>query len=597
MNWKEAIRSGPFSETQSAALIAAIETVSNEQLQWLRGYFAGESVTQKMGVQNDARIDNGEATSLTILYGTQTGNSQKLADFFAKKCKARNINAVVQNMSTFKAKDFKKLENLAVIISTQGIGEPPIEAAELHDILQQGKVSSLEQVSYAVLSLGDTGYSQFCQAGKDFDSFLEKLKAKRVLQRKDCDVDYEDDALSWMDALLSKLLSRQSATITVSGNKADEAIEPTAYSRKNPFAATLINKINLNGRGSSKETIHAELNLSGSGIKYKPGDSLGVYAENSAVLISTVLNIAKLSGTEQVKSHTGEKSLVDALRTDYELTPLTALTLNRYAELTDSQALKRILSNPQDTDRYLYGRDVADLLKEYPFVVDAASLISILRKNTPRLYSIASSRDVYEDEVHVLVSKVQYQSYSRLREGHCSSFLANRVNEGDGLKIFVEDNSRFRLPDDNSVPVIMIGPGTGVAPYRAFMQQREAEAAPGKSWLFFGERNFTTDFLYQTEWHEFLKKGVLTKCDVAFSRDTEKRHYVQHAMSERGKDIYRWLQDGAHIYVCGDANGMAKDVDRTLHEIVTNHGKMNFEKTSEYLKYLRLENRYQTDVY
>jgi sulfite reductase (NADPH) flavoprotein alpha-component len=400
-----------------------------------------------------------------------------------------------------------------------------------------------------------------------------------------------------MEALLAKIKQSQSGGNVVVEKKADAEIKSIAYSRKNPFEAQLTNKVNLNGRGSSKETIHVELNLSGSGIAYKPGDSLGVYAENSPLLVNTVLDIAKLSGAERVKSHAGDKSLVDALRTDYELTSLTALTLNRYAELTDSQVLKKILSNPQDTDRYVYGRDVADLLKEYPFIVDAVSLISILRKNTPRLYSIASSREVYEDEIHMLVSTVRYQSYSRLREGFCSTFLADRVKEGDTLKIFIEDNSRFRLPEDSSTPVIMIGPGTGVAPYRAFMQQREAEAATGKSWLFFGERNFTTDFLYQTEWHEFLKRGVLTRCDVAFSRDTKKKHYVQHCMSERSKEIYRWLQDGAYVYVCGDAKEMAKDVDRTLHEIVSNHGQMNFEKTSEYLKYLRLENRYQTDVY
>jgi sulfite reductase (NADPH) flavoprotein alpha-component len=418
-----------------------------------------------------------------------------------------------------------------------------------------------------------------------------------MLQRKDCDVDYEDDALSWMEALLAKIQQNHSGGSGIIEKKGHVEVKSTAYSRKNPFEAQLINKVNLNGRGSSKETIHLELNLSGSRIEYKPGDSLGVYAENSPVLINTVLNIVKLSGTERVKSHAGDKSLVDALRTDYELTPLTALTLNRYAELTDSQMLKNILSDQQDIDRYLYGRDVADLLKEYPFLVDAESLISILRKNTPRLYSIASSHEAYEDEVHLLVSTVRYQAYGRLREGFCSAFLADRCKEGDALKIFVENNSRFKLPEDDSVPVIMIGPGTGVAPYRAFMQHREAKAASGKSWLFFGERNFTTDFLYQTEWHEFLRKGILTRCDVAFSRDNEKKYYVQHRMSEHGKEIYRWLQDGAHIYVCGDANSMARDVDHTLHEIISSHGKMNIEKADEYLKYLRLENRYQTDIY
>ena len=597
MNWKEAIRSGPFSEEQSAAFITTIESMDSQQLQWLRGFLAGEAVTLKMGSASKTPVVNGKATGLTILFGTQTGNSQRLADLLAKKCNEKNIEVTVHNMSSYKPKDFKKETHVAIIISTQGIGEPPIEAAELYGLLQKGSAPSFPHLKYAVLSLGDTSYSQFCQAGKDFDLFLEKLQAKRILPRKDCDVDYEDDAVAWMDALIASIQTNQSPSIAAAYVKQDETPLTHAYSRKNPYRAQLINKTNLNGRGSSKETIHLELSLSGSGIAYQPGDSLGVYAQNSPGLIETVLEVSKLSGAETVKSHEGEKTLIEALRTDYELTPLTGLTLNRYAELTDSHALKQTLSDPHRMDRYLYGRDVADLLKEHPFVVDASSLISILRKSTPRLYSIASSSEVYEDEVHLLVSKVQYQSHSRAREGFCSAFLADRIGEGESLKIFVEPNSRFKLPADNNMPIIMIGAGTGVAPYRAFMQQREASSAQGKSWLFFGERNFTTDFLYQTEWHEFLKKGVLTRCNVAFSRDSENKYYVQHALQEQAKEIYGWLQEGAHLYVCGDANGMAKDVDNVLHEIMRRDGKMEAEKATEYLKYLRLENRYQTDIY
>lgn len=596
MNWKDAIRSGPFTNPQATAWISAIEGMSPEQLQWIRGFFAGESVIQKIGSSEKTLSHNDKTTVLTILYGSQTGNSQRLAELLAKKCRNNQVDAVVYNMSNFKVKDFKKVTHLAAIISTQGIGEPPIEAAELHGILQKGNVAALSHVNYAVLALGDTSYSQFCQAGKDIDSYLEKLQARRMLDRQDCDVDYEDDALAWMDKVLS-VVQTERQSVPVSALTTPAAGDSKTYSRKNPYQAALINKINLNGRGSSKHTIHVELDISGSGIAFLPGDSLGVYAQNSPGLIEKVLQVTKLTGEELVKSHSGDKQLSDALRTDYELTPLTALTLNRYAELTDSEVLKKILSDPQRLDRYLYGRDVVDLLKEFPFVVDATSLISILRKNTPRLYSIASSLEAYEDEVHLLVSKVEYQSHSRMREGFCSSYLANRVNEGDPLKIFVEHNSRFRLPIDHSTPVIMIGAGTGVAPYRAFMQQREANSANGKSWLFFGERNFTTDFLYQTEWQDLLKKKVLTRCNVAFSRDTERKYYVQQALREQGKEVYNWIQDGAHIYVCGDANGMAKDVGLALREIVSNHGNMNNEKAEEYIKYLQLENRYQMDIY
>lgn len=603
MDWKDNIRSGPFSADQANQFISWISKLDHAQLQWLRGYFTGLGANPGLVPLNNELAKNsekedGNTPALLILYGTQTGNSQKLASVMEKKSKFLKIETTVQNMAFFKAKDFRKVKNLAVIVSTQGIGEPPIEAAELHSLLQSSKISSLKHIQYSVLSLGDTSYSQFCQTGKDFDSFLEKLDAIRLHPRKDCDVDYEDEALTWMDEVLAKISSR-TPEHQIKLKDADQVILPEApkYSRKNPFSAAVLAKINLNGRGSSKETFHIELSIKDSGIKYKPGDSLGVYAENSAKLIEAVLAFTKLSGNESVKTHVGEKKLIDALKLDYELTPLTALSLNRYTELTDSVVLRKILSNQEEVARYIYGRDILDLLKEFPFKMDGGSLISILRKNTPRMYSIASSLDSYEDEAHLLVSALRYQSHCRVREGLCSCFLADRVQDNDRLRIFIDSNSRFRLPVESNVPIIMIGAGTGVAPYRAFMQQRENEDSPGKSWLFFGERNFTTDFLYQTEWQQYLKKGILTKVNVAFSRDTGSKIYVQDKIKENGKSIYTWLDEGAHIYICGDANKMAKDVNNALKEVVSIHGNMNAEKAEEYLKYLQLSERYQLDVY
>lgn len=603
MDWKESIKAGPFSKQQSEEFIQWLSSLNHDQLQWLRGYFAGIGVngaflkSQQGNVQLESAV-NSLPASLFILYGTQTGNAEKLARAFEKKGKALGIEVTVKNMALFKVREFKAIKNLAVIVSTQGIGEPPIEAAELHTLLHSSKAPALPGLRFSVLALGDTSYAQFCQTGKDFDAVLEKLGATRLYDRRDCDVDYEDDAVSWMEGVLEKIQEKTGSAL-VHVRERTEAVPEAApeYSRKNPFEATLLERINLNGRGSSKETLHVEFDLKGSGIQYNPGDALGVYAANSKQLIESLLRLTNLSGEETVKSHAGTKKLLDALTYDYELTPLTALSVNRYAELTDSSVLRKLLVDSEAMIRYLYGRDVLDMLKEIPFKMDADSLLSILRKNTPRMYSIASSAEACEEAVHLLVSVVRYQSYSRVREGLCSSFLADRVEPDGKVKVFVENNTRFRLPADGDAPIIMIGPGTGVAPFRAFMQHREATGASGKSWLFFGERNFTTDFLYQAEWQQYLKEGVLTRCDVAFSRDTGKKVYVQDKMKAQGKELYAWLEEGAHLYVCGDAHRMAKDVDRTLREIVGLHGNLTTEKTEEYIKYLQLGERYQMDVY
>jgi len=602
VNWENAIKGGPFSAQHAAELIACLSKCDHGQLQWLRGYFAGigindQTVKPVQGNMHTGNTSNTMPASLFILYGTQTGNSEKLANALLKKSKSAGIDATVKNMALFKPRDFKTIKHLAVIVSTQGMGEPPIEAAELHTVLHSAKAPQLDGIHFSVLALGDTGYAQFCQTGKDFDIIFEKLGGTRLHDRKDCDVDYEEDAIAWMDAVLSKIQPAKVAQIQVAEIDRNRKSEQVTYSRKNPFAANLIDKINLNGRGSTKETLHVELNLSGSGITYSPGDALGVIASNSHVLVEALLQLTGLTGEELVISHTGEKKLFDALTFDYEISPLTALSLNRYHALTGSLLLKRTLASNEETIRYLHGRDVIDLIKEIPFKMDASALISILRKNTARLYSIASSQKAVDEEVHLLVSVLRYQSYSRMREGLCSSYLADRVATDHQLNVFVEDNTRFKLPSDASTPIIMIGPGTGVAPFRSFIQHREAVGATGKSWLFFGERNFTTDFFYQTEWQQYLKEGVLTQADVAFSRDTDSKVYVQHKLKARGKEVYQWLEEGAHLYVCGDAQNMAKDVEHTLREIIQTHGNLTTEKTDEYVKYLQLADRFQQDVY
>lgn len=415
----------------------------------------------------------------------------------------------------------------------------------------------------------------------------------------DCDVDFEDDYEEWLDGVLNEM----SQSHALSANSIEKAVPETSemefrtYDRKTPYEAEVLQKINLNGRNSAKETLHIELDLGDSRIQYQPGDALGVYAHNPDELMMEVVETLGLTGTENVTSHTGEKSLMEALKTDYELTPLTGANVIRYAKLTKDPRLEKIVDDNMELLEYLRGKDVLDMIRETPFKLSAETFITLLRKNSPRLYSIASSSEVYGNEVHILVSTVRYEAHGRSRGGHCSTYMADRIQEGDRISVFVEHNSRFKPPVELDVPMIMVGAGTGVAPYRSFIQQRQSDTAHGKTWLFFGDRNFSKDFLYQTEWLEYLKNGILARADVAFSRDQEEKVYVQDRLLEKGKEVYQWLEEGAYFYVCGDAQKMAKDVNHALRSIIMLHGGMTEEKAKEYMDYLRAADRYQTDVY
>lgn len=565
------------------------------------GYLTGVSAFLPAGASDEAAgpgLAAAEMPELTILYGSHTGNGEALAQNLAALARAQGIAAVASNMASFKTRDLKQVTHLAVLVSTHGIGEPPLQAEDLYHFLHSKKAPALTHIRYAVLALGDSSYVDFCQTGKDFDAVLEKLGAQRLLPRLDCDVDFEDQAEAWQNDLLRVMAqsanSKPAAQVKIKG--AGQTGQPQ-YSRKNPFEATLLEKINLNGKGSSKETIHLELSLAGSGLQYQPGDALGVYGTNAPSLVAGVLQATGLSAEQRVQGHNGEKTLAEALTYDYELSPLSSVTLTGYAQLTGSSQLQSLLAAREKMSDYLYGRDVLDLLKEVPCQLQAGDLLSVLRKNMPRMYSIASAQEAVDEEVHLLVSVVRYQAQGRHKEGLCSASLADRLQVDDKVKVFVDPNSRFKLPADPDAPIIMVGPGTGVAPFRAFLQHREAAAHKGRSWLFFGDRNFTTDFLYQTEWQQYLQAGTLTKADVAFSRDQVQKHYVQHRMLDKGKELFDWLENGAHFYVCGEAKRMAKDVDRTLKEIIGRHGGITPEKAEAYVKHLQLSNRYQTDIY
>tara|TARA_R110002050_G_scaffold25604_1_gene68152 strand:+ start:27359 stop:29179 length:1821 start_codon:yes stop_codon:yes gene_type:complete len=606
MELKKGLDRGPFNDEQAGKLDMALSGLDSGQLQWLSGYFEGiiqtslnKATASSLSIGSESNVDHEpKAVKLHILYGSHTGNSEALAKNLHARAKDMGIDTVISDMASFKTRELKGVKKLAIIVSTHGLGEPPVQAEDFYNYLHSKKAPNLAHVQFSVLGLGDSSYVDFCQTGKDFDTVLEKLGAQKIVPRQDCDVDYTEEAEAWQEKFLGTIVESNGQNSTVQIQELpNKAINGSPYSRKNLFEATILEKINLNGKGSSKETIHLELDLEGSGIKYEPGDALGVYGANPPQLVKSVLESTNLSGEVEVDTFDGSKSLYNALTYNYELTPLSKNTLSDYAELTGNEGLKKILLDKNALREYLLGRDFLDLISEEPYKLTSEELISVLRKNNARMYSIASAQEVVEDEVHLLVSVVRYNAFGRNKDGQCSSTLADRLEIGDKVKIFVDKNTRFKLPKNPEAPIIMVGPGTGVAPFRAFMQQREVLEKKGPSWLFFGDRNFTTDFLYQTEWQQYLKEGVLTKADVAFSRDQEQKHYVQHRMLENGKELFEWLENGAHFYVCGDAKKMAKDVDIALKQIIQQQGGITIEKAEEYVKNLQIANRYQADIY
>ncbi|MGR9115333.1 MAG: assimilatory sulfite reductase (NADPH) flavoprotein subunit [Gammaproteobacteria bacterium] len=586
----------PLSDDQHRMLLQLLESLTPEQIAWAGGYLTG------LAAHSAATGGNGSAAEITTLVGSQTGNCEALAEQFQTLAAAHGVRTSVKNMADYKLPQLKTEKNILVIVSTYGEGEPPDNAREMYDFLFSKRAPALTEVHFAVLGLGDSSYEFFCQTGVDFDRRFEELGAIRIHPRIDCDIDYEADAEAWMDAVLEKLVERldirrQGATGV---QPSLPSIAASVYSRKHPFPAALLEDIVLNGRGSSKETHHVELSLEGSGLNYEPGDALGVYPTNAPDVIEDLLKSLNFNDEDAVNVDGREGSIFEALFRHYEITTLTRPMLQKYAALAKNPELERLLdeNGKPELNSYLYGREIIDLITDFPCPgLLPQDFVDCLRKMPPRLYSIASSLKQHPDEVHLTVATVRYRSHGRDRKGVCSTFLADRIGEAATIPVYVDHNKNFKLPTDHSAPVIMIGPGTGIAPFRSFIEEREAIGATGKNWLFFGDQHFMTDFLYQAEWLRYLKSGVLTRMNVAFSRDQERKIYVQHRMAEQGRDLYAWLQEGAHLYVCGDEKRMAHDVHATLLEVIASEGDMTPERAEEFLKTLQKNKRYQRDIY
>ncbi|WP_339245756.1 assimilatory sulfite reductase (NADPH) flavoprotein subunit [Bacillus sp. FSL R5-0523] len=601
------VMNSPFNQEQAELLNRLLPTLTESQKIWLSGYLSAQSVSAQETAGAPAAAVSAEAPApavskeVTVLYGSQTGNAQGLAENAGKQLEQSGFQVTVSSMSDFKPNQLKKVNNLLIVVSTHGEGEPPDNALSFHEFLHGRRAPKLEDLRFSVLALGDSSYEFFCQTGKEFDQRLEELGGKRISPRVDCDLDYDEPAAEWLEGVLKGLNEAGGGSAAPAPAAASQTGE-SSYSRTNPFRAEVLENLNLNGRGSNKETRHVELSLEGSGLIYEPGDSLGVYPENDPELVELLLKEMNWDPEEIVTlNKQGDvRPLKEALISHYEITVLTKPLLEQAAQLTGNDELRELLApgNEENVKAYIEGRDLLDLVRDYgPFSVSAQEFVSILRKMPARLYSIASSLSANPDEVHVTIGAVRYDAHGRERKGVCSILCAERLQPGDTLPIYVQHNQNFKLPKDPETPIIMVGPGTGVAPFRSFMQEREETGAEGKAWMFFGDQHFVTDFLYQTEWQNWLKDGVLTKMDVAFSRDTEEKVYVQHRMLEHSAELFEWLQEGAAVYICGDEKHMAHDVHNTLLEIIEKEGNMSREEAEAYLADMQQQKRYQRDVY
>lgn len=584
--------SSPFSPDQRKSLDSLLAGFDALQRGWLSGFLAS-GATAALPVA--APVSAGK---LTVLYGTESGNSEELADRTVKAAKKKGFKAVMKNMSEIAPADLAKTENLLVIVSTWGDGEAPETAVSFHKSFMEEDVK-LAGVKFSVCALGDTSYEQFCEIGKQFDTRLEKLGAERIAPRVDCDVDYEEGYEGWFGAAMTALAPKAPAIAEVPAFSAN--VSAVEYGKKNPFPSEVGDNVLLNGEGSVKETIHVELMLEGSGLSYEPGDSLAVLPTNCPSMVGDVLAAAKLKGTEEIEvKGIGKKLLADALREDFDITALSKAVLKKLAAASGSVQLAELLEDEakEKLREYIEGREIVDALIDFaPNGLAADELVGVFRKLPIRLYSIASSPLAHPDEVHLTVAAVRYEAYGRSRKGVCSTYLADVAKAGATVPVFVQPNKNFRLPADGNTPIIMVGPGTGVAPFRSFVEHRSALGATGKNWLFFGDQRYTYDFLYQLEWQDFLKDGSLTKLDLAFSRDQPEKVYVQDKMLEKGAELYAWLEEGAHFYVCGDASRMAADVHEALISVVENYGAKSREEAEEYVEGLKKAKRYQRDVY
>lgn len=585
-------KNAPFSPQDIEALNSVVARTTPQQRSWLAGFFAGFEAAQGGG-QVPAATAAKPRVPLTVLYASESGNAEGLAMKTKKLAQRHGLDAKVFDMADVEVDILAKAKNLMVFAATWGEGDPPSRAVDFYEALMGDAAPKLNKdVRFAVLALGDTAYAQFCETGKAIDARLEALGATRAADRIDLDLDFAKGAADWTESTLKALAPADAAgTATVvhvdfSAGMPFDDDEP-AFTAENPLEAEIGALINLNGTGSTRETWHVEISADAPGFSYQPGDAIGVVPENDPELSLALAEAVGLGADGDV---------VKKLRESYDVTTLSRPLVEAYAKLTGRTDVAK-LAEPKAFTDFAEDRQLVDLFETYAEKLTADQLYGILRPLPGRLYSVASSFAAHPGEAHLLVGAVRWESHGKKRNGVASTYFADRRKVGDPVRVYVKPNRHFRLPEDGQRPIIMIGAGTGVAPYRAFIEERVEHSASGKSWLFFGERNYTYDFLYQLEWQEYLESGALSRIDVAFSRDQPEKIYVQQRLWEQRAELLRWIEDGAHIYLCGDEKGMGRDVDVMLGRILADAAQGDDEAGRAKLKELAKAGRYQRDVY
>lgn len=617
----------PFNEEQLALINQLLPMLTPEQQHWLSGYLLNPATTSvsdnKTDIQeNEAGITETETSTSTdlsvsepvsastepldvhVLYGTETGNAEEIAETFETKLKSQNLNVHLWDMDDFPRDSLPEVEHLFIICSTQGVGEPPINALDLYDYLHGDDAPQLDQVNFAVLALGDQDFPDFCQAGKDFDHILGQLGANRVADRVDCDFDYEETAEQWITNMLELLTQASSNTNEETPSVENEDVtieEPQApYSKSNPFQAEVLKNTILTQPEASREVRHLEISLEGYREAYEPGDSLVVIPQNDPVLVNQLIDALNWDAETPIQMNDSDsmRSLKEALTHDFEIAKLTPVLMKNAAELLGNPMLNANIQKSEWVQNYIYGKDVIDLIRDFtPVALEPNMLPQLLRKLPPREYSIASSNKVNPNSVHITVRVVKYEAHRRERFGVCSVQLADRTSVGDKLPVYLKKNPNFKFPYDTETPVIMIGAGTGIAPYRAYLQERAYLNIKGEQWLIFGNQNYHHDFLYKDDLEQWLEEGVLSKLDLAFSRETENKIYVQHRIEENSAEFYKWIQAGATIYLCGNKDEMASGVHESLIKVLIKEGNLDETEAEAYLTEMIKNQRYQRDVY
>ena len=576
--------SGPIFVPESAPFSA-------EQRVWLNEFFA----KQLGGAAGVALAPSGPATPITILWGSQTGNAEGCAKRMAKALNGGHFETQVIDLADYEVAKLSQEKNILLITSTYGDGEPPDNATDFVEILSGDSAPKMEGVRFSILALGDTEYPDFCETGKIIDRRFGELGGERIFDRVDCDVDYDEPFDVWKAGIIEVLGAGAAETAV-----AEVADEEIPYGKKKPFPAPILANYDLNQEGAFKATHHVEFSLEGSNLDYEAGDALGVLPVNPESVVDEILAALPFNtGRDVPLPGGGEAPLKEALMYHYDIRSLGSKLVTAWQERSGSPYLRSVVEADEKKvmDDFCWGRELIDLVVDYPADFrDGEDFVGVLKKLQPRLYSISSSPKAHPGEVHLTVAIVTYDSHGRSRGGVCSTFLADRC-EGVQPGVFVHHNKAFRPPENDEVPMIMVGPGTGVAPFRAFLEEREARGAKGPNWLFFGNPYRSTDYLYEDELATKQESGVLNKLSLAFSRDQKEKLYVQHLMLQEGADLWKWLEEGAYFYVCGDASRMAKDVDAALHKVIEEHGGKSQEEAIEFVKQLKKDKRYARDVY